>query len=151
MSHGFPYPYGDPLEFSVYVVIFAENTVSAAAYDLSFNQDANGPFEQARFSGPSGDGLTIDEPGGTSVSLTECVIGFTGNPVLVDEYQYVAIPGWGGATFTIGPHTGQDPDLPQYVTCNFVQHDCAVGPDLYVIVEFDNEARSFGAIKSLYR
>jgi hypothetical protein len=151
MSHGFPDPYANPIEFSVYVVIFAEDVVAAAAYSMEEVTGSSGFFLAWRRSGPSGNGLVIDEPEGTSVALTECVIGFGGNAVLVDTYHYLAIAGWPGGLFALAPHTGQDPDFPQYVTCNDILKDCAVGPELYVFVEFDTEARSFGAVKSLFR
>jgi hypothetical protein len=151
ISHGFPsYTSTGMLYFSVYVVIFAEDTVAAAAYRLIEPSSPAGPFLQTRFAGPTGAGLWIDEPEGTSVALTECVIGFGEYAVLVDRYDYVALDYWGGGFFSVEPHVGQDPDFPQYVDCNDTQKDCSVGPDLYVLVEFDTDARSFSAIKSLY-
>jgi hypothetical protein len=146
-------------EFSVYVVIFTEDTAAAASYSMTFDTTPDGPFLQARFPGPSGGGLIIDEPTGTNVALAECVIGFGGVPVLVDEYEFVVVDSgcpifrcsWPGATFRIGSNASQDPDYPQYVNCNDVTKDCAVGPDLEVVNgEVSTESRSFGAVKSLY-
>jgi hypothetical protein len=77
------------------------------------------------------------------------VIGFGAQSVLVDEYLYVAFPcmSW-FVTFSIEPNTSQDPDFPQYVTCNDIIKDCDPGPGAYFPVS--NDARSFGAIKALY-
>ena len=109
-----------------------------------------GMFLQARFTGPSGNGLVIDEPTGTNAALAECVIGFGGLPVVIDEYQFVVFPGFGGGVIDLGPNTSQHPDLPQYVTCADVTVDCEIGPPAYLDWVFPTEDRSFGAIKALF-
>ena len=136
--------------FSVYVVMFVENTVAAAAYSMTYPIGPSGMFLQARFSGPSGNGLVIDESTGTNVALAECVIGFGGGPVLVDEYQFVVFPGFAGGVIDVGPNTSQHPDLPVYVTCSDATHECTPGRSLW-LCDVPTEARSFGTIKSLFQ
>ena len=142
----------DPFEsqiFSVYVVMFTEDTAAAAAYSMTLPTGPTGMFLQARFTGPSGDGLVIDEPTGTNAALAECVIGFGGLPVLIDEYQYVVFPGFAGGPVDIGPNTSQGP-VPVYVTCNDLTKDCESGASLIVSEVIPTEATSFSSIKSLY-
>jgi hypothetical protein len=137
-------------DFSVYVIIFAEDTVAAAAYRMMIGpEDPYGPFLMRRYTGPGRMGLSIDEPEGTNSALAECVIGFGGHPVIVDEYVFVLFSGHRGRLeFSIEPNVNQNPDSPIYVTCNDVIRNCDVGSDLRVPLSAD--ARSFGAIKSLY-
>jgi hypothetical protein len=87
--------------FSVYVVMFTEDTAAAAAYQMTYPIGPSGMFLQDRFTGPNGDGLVIDEPTGTNAALNECVIGFGGFPVLIDEYQFVVVPGFAGGTIRL--------------------------------------------------
>jgi hypothetical protein len=151
VSWGFPDLWSDPIEYSVYVVLFTEDTVAAAAYQMTVSGSGSaGPYEMWRSSGPSGNGLSIDEPTGTNVALAECVIGFGSRPVVIDEYRYVAFPSFYQAIYTIGPNASQDPVDPMYVDCNDALKSCSAGSPLWVIMEFDTEATSFGAIKSLY-
>jgi hypothetical protein len=135
---------------SVYVVLFAEDTVAAAAYSISFPSLGNTLFLTERNSGPSGSGLVIDEPGGTNVALAECVVGFGGLSVLVDEYVFFVFPGFNGGPVPVGPNLDQGP-TPVYVTCNDLIRDCEVGPmAIMTSPPLPAEARSFGAIKALY-
>jgi hypothetical protein len=139
----------DPVEaeiFSVYVVMFTEDTAAAAAYSMTV---PDGMFLQGRFTGPNGDGLVIDEPTGTNAALAECVIGFGGLPVLIDEYQYVVFPGFLGGVIDIGPNTSQG-QVPVYVTCNDLTRDCESGASLVINPVIPTEATSFSSIKSLY-
>jgi hypothetical protein len=142
-SEDAPDPFVDD---AFYVIIFAEDTVSGAAYSIEI---PDGVLVQARFSGPSGTGLVIDEPTGTNVALVDCVIGFNGAPVLVDEYRYIAL--YPMLDFVnLGPNTSQHPDFPQYVTCNDIMRDCALGPPFYLgHVDPVNET-GFSAVKALY-
>ena len=139
----------DGTVFSLYVVLFAEDTVAAAAYSMTYPQGPSGMFLQARFSGPSGSGLVIDEPTGTNVALGECVIGFGNSPVLIDEWMFVVFPGYSDGFVTLGPNTSQHPDFPQYVTCNDLKRDCIADDDFYVGI-VSTESTSFGAIKALF-
>lgn len=159
--------YGDPegtvgtvdsSEFTVYVVMFVENTVAAAAYSLHYRPPL---LIQARFTGPSGNGLHIDEPTGTNSALGECVVGFGGNPVVIDEYRFVVLPYGSGPEdsaaarspwgfIDLGPNPTQDPDNPVYVTCNDITLKCEIGPTLCLGCGVPNEATSFGSIKALY-
>lgn len=139
---------------SIYVVMFVENTVAAAAYSMTYPIGPTGMFQQARFTGPSGNGLVIDEPTGTNAALAECVIGFGGNPVLVDEYQFVTFPGFQGGYIEIGPNTSQHPQFPLYVTCNDLKRECSP-PDRPLVVVggwcgIPTERTSFSTIKALF-
>ena len=133
-------------EFSVFVIMFAEDTAAAAAYQMAVPA---GMFQQARFSGPSGTGLVIDEPTGTNVALNECVIGFGGNPVLIDEYRFVVFAGFQGGPVDIGANVSQGAS-PVYVTCNDLTRPCDIGPSLVVNRPIPTDATSFSSIKSLY-
>ena len=143
-----------PLEgqiFSIYVVMFVENTAAAVAYSMTYPRGPSGMFLQARYTGPSGNGLVIDEPTGTNAALAECVIGFGGHPVLVDEYQFVVFPGFAGGVVEIGPNTSQHPDVPVYVTCNDLTLDCESGADFIVTdPPFPTAVTSFSAVKALF-
>lgn len=132
--------------FSVYVVMFTEDTAAGAAYSMSV---PFGMFQQARFSGPDGNGLNIDEPTGTSVALGQCVIGFNGNPVLIDEYVFVVFNFFGGGGVDLGPNTNQGA-TPVYVTCNDITRECDSGAGLVVNAPIPTDASSFSSIKSLY-
>ena len=139
--------------FSFFVVLFTEDTVGAAAYKMTVSGENIDVFRQGRIAGPTGGGLFLDEnpPAvGTNVALGECVIGFGGLPVLIEEYVYFA-PGTGySGTVTFGPNTNQNPDFPEYVTCTDVQKDCTVGATLFIQTPIPTDATSFGQIKSLY-
>jgi len=137
----------DPLVLdSFYVVIFAEATVAGAAYSIEI---PDGVIVQARFTGPSGAGLVIDEPTGTSAALGECVVGFGALPVLVDEYRYIALyPMF--HLVTLGPNASQDPEFPQYVTCNDMMRDCEAGSPLFLGHGDAVYETSFSAVKALY-
>lgn len=151
---------GRPASF--YVVMFAEDTVGAVAYSLTISGQytMNDLFVQGRFTGPSGNGLVIDESTGTNAALGECVVGFGGHPVLVDEYVIVqlysspagiASRGPSGSFIEVEPNTSQDPDFPQYVNCGDVTKDCTPVLGLWVDgLIIPTESRSFGAIKSLF-
>jgi hypothetical protein len=132
--------------FSVFVVMFAEDTAAAAAYSMSV---PFGMFQQARYTGPNGDGLVIDEPTGTNSALATCVIGFNGFPVLIDEYVFVVFNFFGGGNVDIGPNLNQG-ETPVYVTCNDLARECASGPSLVVSAPIPTDATSFSSIKSLY-
>lgn len=147
------FSYADPeygQSFSVYVVMHVENTAAAAAYQMDYSSGRNVMFLQARFTGPSGTGLSIDEPTGTNAALAACVIGFGGNPVLIDEYLFVVFPGADWIPVRIGPNSSQDPDYPQYVTCNDMTFDCEPGPDMCILCYCLTEERGFSAVKSLF-
>jgi hypothetical protein len=135
--------------FSVYVVMFAEDTAAAAAYSIDIPGLGTEVFVQNRISGPSGSGLVIDEPGGTNVALAECVIGFGGLPILVDEYVLIALPTYQGGFISVGANTSAGV-TPLYVTCNDLTRPCDVGPDLVVEPVIPTDASSFSSIKSLY-
>ena len=145
----------DVAEFSIYIVMFVESTANAAAYKATFSGfDNGGWFLQSRVQGSSGQGLFIDEnPAsvGTNVALGECVVGFGGVPVLVEEYQYLVLMGYdGGQSVVLSANTNQDPDAPVYVPCSSTKRQCEVGPEFYVSWIFPAGKSSFGQIKSLY-
>ncbi|RKZ13208.1 hypothetical protein DRQ53_11550 [bacterium] len=137
--------------FSFFIVMFAEDTANAAAYKMTLT--GTDMFLQTRIAGPSGAGLTLDEnPAsiGTNVALGECVLGFSGTPILIEEYVYAALEGGGNGTVELSQNTNQNLDFPEYVTCTSVQKDCAVGPTLVIDFVIPTDATSFGSIKSLY-
>ena len=139
--------------FSIFVVLFVEDTAGAAAYSMTYPQGSSGMFLTGRFTGPSGDGLVIGDPAAgqpTIAALGECVIGFDGFPVLIDEYQFVVLPGFLGGPVVLGPNPVEDPDFPVYVTCTDIKKPCDVGADFQVGPVIPTEASSFGSIKSLY-
>jgi hypothetical protein len=149
------YPQDGLIRFSVYIVMFTEDVAAAAAYKLVTDGGDGTFFLQSRVAGPSGIGLILDEnPAsiGTNIAFAECAIGFGGLPVLVEEYRYVAIPSsFYGTVVTLEANTNQNPQYPEYVTCNDVQKDCEVGPSLYIQPPDPAEPTSFSSIKSLYR
>jgi hypothetical protein len=151
--YDFEWDQGYWTSFSVYVVLFAEDTVAAAAYKFYFSSMNVEVFMQNRVPGADGQGLILDEQPatiGTNVALVECVIGFGGVPVLIERYDFVAAPGWWRDVVELQPNTNQDPDFPQYVTCNDVRKDCAVGPVLILDPGNPSDAKSFSSIKSLF-
>ena len=141
---------------SIYVVMFVENTTNAAAYKVTFGGDWSDWFLQDRSQGSSGQGLFIDEDPatiGTNVALTECVLGFGGVPVLVEEYRFAVLELDAGVrSVDLSANTNQDPELPVYVTCSSTKTQCEVGPRLNVLPYLGIPAgkSSFGQIKSLY-
>jgi hypothetical protein len=152
------------LPFTVYIVMFAEDTVNAAAYKLVLDgYDDGTPFpynvvgdlahpDGPRTAGPNGTGLFIDEAGGlgTNVALGECVFGYGGVPVLVATYNMFANPLWAGGSARLEANPVAFPGLPSYGTCSSELKGCAQGPDLVVRNVVDNDVTSFGSIKSLY-
>jgi hypothetical protein len=147
------YNWDEGASFSFYTVMYAEDTANAVAYKLNIDHLNTFLFVQARLAGPSRTGLTLDENPpqiGTNVALGECVIGFGGFPILVEEYQVVTLPGYAGGEVTITQNTNQNDLVPEYATCNGIQKDCASGPALVISVPVPTEATSFGKIKSLY-
>ena len=148
----FTWQSGEYYRFSIYIVMFTEDTVAAAAYKLDVTGDGVDVFLQALIAGPTGNGLVLDENPrsiGTNIALAECVLGFSGQPVLIAEYQYLSFATWRGSFVTLGPNTNQNPLYPEYVTCNDVQKDCSVGPEMYMS-PVPTDKTSFSAIKSLY-
>lgn len=133
--------------FSVFVVLFAEDTANAAAYN--YELVGNGIFQQDRIAGPNGGGLFLNEPGfGTNVALGECAIGFGGLSILVEEYQYAALEGaQGTVSLSANPNQGA---TPVYVTCNSTIKECDAGATLIINEVVESDATSFGSIKSLY-
>ena len=133
--------------FSVFVVMFTEDTAAAAAYQIDIPGLGVEVFPFARYSGPNGNGLAIDEPEGTSVALAECAIGFGGLPVLVDEYVFQVLPTYAGGVVNVSEHLNQGLS---YVTCNDLIRPCDVGPALLIEPIIPTDATSFSSIKSLY-
>ena len=133
---------------SLFVVLFTEDTVGAAAYRMRIPELGSYVFLDEIKVGPSGNGLFIVEPTGINLALTECVFGFGGTPVLAAEYVLMPIPFWDGGHLTIEANTNQGP-TPVYVTCTNVVRPCQPGSALTVFPSA-GEALTFGRIKSLY-
>lgn len=145
-------PWGLSEPFSMYVVLFAEDTAAAAAYKLVMPYLGTEVFIQGRIAGPSGNGLILDEATGTNVALAECVYGFFGAPILIEEIVLVALPypTWWAIPVTLEANTNQG-ETPVYVNCTNVEKPCDPGPTLYITVpDLAGEETSFGEIKSLY-
>jgi len=143
----------DPL-ISIYIVMFVENSANAVAYKANFEFYNQSWFLQARWQGSSGQGLFIDEDptwAGTNVALGECVLGFGGAPVLVEEYLFAVVGDeLSEASVTLSANTNQHPASPVYVTCNSTKQSCEVGPRLLIVNPIPTRSASFGKIKSLY-
>jgi hypothetical protein len=136
--------------FSMYIVMFAEDTAAAASYKVNIPGLGVDVFIFDRIAGPSGTGLILDEPTGTNVALTECVYGFFGFPILVEEYVLQPIVGvYAGGQVSVEANVSQGL-TPVYVTCTDIIKSCDAGPALTVNAPVDNEATSFSSIKSLY-
>lgn len=138
--------------FSIYVVMFTEDTAAAAAYRFVPDLPELGQtiFLQDRIFGPSGNGLVIDESTGTNVALTECVYGFSGAPILVTEYEYVvAVDQYPEGIVSLEANTSQG-ETPVYVTCTNIIKPCDPGPTLSLFAPFPAQTTSFGAVKSLF-
>ena len=116
-----------PYQLSVFIVMFTEDVAAAAAYKMDFKGLDDFVFLQQRIAGPGGAGLILDESPssiGTNIALAECVVGFGGLPILVEEYVFVVTGEIGGVFATISANANQNPQLPEYVTCTDVQKDC---------------------------
>jgi hypothetical protein len=140
--------------FSIFIVLFAEDSVAAAAYKFSLDGLGVDVFLALRIVGPTGNGIWLNEDPasiGTNVALTECVFGFGGTAVLVEEYSMMPLPWYTGGSAYLSPNSNQDPDSPVYVTCNHVNKACTVGPLLRLVTVLPTNQASFGSIKSLYR
>lgn len=139
--------------FEVYVVLFTEDTVNAAAYNISFPDEGNSLFLQGQpLWGPGGGGINIVTPGGNNVGLGECAIGFTGLPVVIACYNVLVTASNPGGTVDILPNPDVDGDntRPQYSTCQGILKPCEVGPSLLLEPPIATQSESFGAVKSLY-
>jgi hypothetical protein len=138
-----------PRQFSIFVVMRAESTVAAAAYDLHLDS-TRGLYPQRDIFGPNGDGLSIWTPAGTSVAFTECVSGFGGTPIVIAEYVWVATEDFYGTRIYLTANIEQG-DTPVYVTCTSVLHPCDIGPTLEVGAgQVSGSSTSFGRVKSLF-
>ena len=141
-------------QFSIFVVLFAEDAVAAAAYKFSLDGIGVDVFLHSRIVGPTGNGFYLNEDPasiGTNVALTECIFGFGGTPVLVEEYIMQPSPWYSGGIAFLGPNSNQGPESPVYVTCNDVKKPCTVGPQLTLVTVLPTAQTSFSSIKSLYR
>lgn len=138
-------------EFSVYVVLRNEASVSGASY--LFESPANSSVQPV-FNGvwgPDGQGLNIMSPGGSNIGFAECAIGFGGNPVLVAEYKSIAFDlGAVGARYRLLPNVDENPLYPVHATCNGFILECPNTQDLEIVNVIATESKSFGAVKSLY-
>jgi hypothetical protein len=148
--------------FTVYAVMFVQDTVNAVAYDLaitgyedgtdwmhSVERDNSHP-EGWWVAGPSGDGLLLEQAGGLSIGFGECASGFGGVPILVAVHHMYAAPLWGYGVGRLEPNLDQYPGFPAYGTCNHVLKPCEPGPDLVFESVLPSDATSVGAVKSLY-
>jgi hypothetical protein len=133
--------------FDVYVVIHVESTVGGVAHSITWP----GHIVPSVVShGPSGNGIMIQTPGGASIGLGECAIGFNGEPVVVTRYGAVAVAVAGPSQVQLGPNTTEDPTHPVFADCAQNLFPCFGTLALQLDGVIGNEDTSFGAVKSLY-
>ncbi len=138
--------------FPVYVVLFSEDTINAAAYDIEFPDENSTLFVSGITYGPNASGINVITPGGNNVGLGECAIGFTGLPVVVTCYDVLVTAANPGGSINVLPNPDVDGDVtrPQYATCQGLVKPCDVGPSLTIEPPIATRSESFGAVKSLY-
>jgi hypothetical protein len=136
--------------FNVYVVLHTEDVLNAVSYSIDIPGLNVDLFNMSTSLGPNGRGLNIPTAGGDNVGLGECAVGFGGQAVVVACYQMLfPFHPQNQRMITLGPNLDASA-LPQYSTCNGALKDCSVGPGLLLDSVVSSEAKSFGAVKSLY-
>lgn len=144
--------YVDPgfgVPFSVYVLMFTEDTVATASYAMEIEGLGTDIFVLDRIAGPGGSGEIADEETGTNVTLGECASGYERSPVLIEEYVLFAFDHWCG-TVGVAANLSQG-TTPVYVNCTGDVVPCAVGIPLAYCRGLPVTSSSLGAIKSMYR
>lgn len=136
--------------FDVYVVLFAENVVSAVSYALDVPGLGVDVFVQSKVFGPTGDGFSITTANGENVALGECAVGFGGAPILVAQYTMVTSETAPSKVLSVVANPDEDPNFPVINDCNSVLSLCEGSVDLQVLEPVATDATSFGAVKSLY-
>ena len=136
--------------FTGYVVIFAEDVVSGAAYGLQIRDldlgDGGAPeilFASATY--PAGLQIGNEFAGGIEIGLTNVQYGFLGDPVVISTLEFVNISGGvAHAAVDVLPHTTYGDAL--YADGGAALH--ALSPLADAIA---NEDMSFTNVKNLFR
>ena len=136
--------------FSVYVVMFTEDTAAAASYEVHISGLGYELLLWDRIVGPNGNGLIDDEETGTNVTLGECAVGYERSPILVEEL--VLLPtAYGLCGMMILEANLSQGNTPVYVNCSDSIEPCAAGPSFIYCPGLPATSTSFGAVKSLYQ
>lgn len=138
--------------FDVYVVIFAENLISAASYSLDIPRLNVDLFNLTTTYGPSAGGFNLLSVNGENVGLGECAIGFNGNPIVIARHEMLMLPLFfdGPRTISVGGNCDEDCNNPVMSSCNGVISVCDSGATLLVDGVIATQSASFGAVKSLF-
>lgn len=137
-------------EFSVYVVLFAENLANAVSYSLVADGLGTDYIQVGASYGPSAAGINIVF-NGENVGLGECAIGYNGFPIVVTKYTFFQLNPAAPTTSIRVAGGNENPDFPVFSTCTSDLIVCESGPELTVDNVVSTEADSFGAVKSLFR
>lgn len=133
--------------FDVFTVIRVESTVGGVAHSMTWPGHV---VPSVVSQGPGGTGISISGPGGYSIGLGECAIGFQGLPVVVTHYQAIAVAVAGPSQVTVGPNTDEDPMHVVFADCAQNLIPCFGTLALQLDGVIGTEDTSFGAVKSLY-
>lgn len=143
--------------FNVHVVMFTEDLVNGVAYSLVAPGLNTTLFFQSAAYGPAGTGIGLIAPGtggaadgDLSVGLGICAVGFSGFPVLVTTYEFVATNLFPGGLMTIQPNADENPAFPVYSDCQGVVKECGGIVGMTVDQVIGTQSTSMGAVKSLF-
>lgn len=133
--------------FDVFTVLRVESTVGGVAHSMQWPPHivSSNPVY-----GPGGHGVAISGPGGLSIGLGECAIGFQGLPVVVSHYQAIALAVAGPSQITVGPNSDENPMHVTFADCAQNLIPCFGTMALHLDGVIGTEDTSFGAVKSLY-
>lgn len=140
---------GNPLvTIDVYYVIFAEDFVSAVAWNREFvDLDVIGTV---RDTAPYAT-FVEERAEGWRLGIGECKIGFNGAPIPLmketifynDDYQ------GGTGLVRVLPNVLEDPTYPIYSDCQTILHPCMAG-ELLIETVVPTDSQSWGSVKALY-
>ncbi len=137
---------GAPLEFEAYVIIFVEDAVTGASYTVNvIDENPANPVVYLGSDYPAG--LQVGDPfTGIEVAFTGTQYGFLGTPVIVETMHYLKfVPAnWDATTFSLTPH-------PNYMDLIYGDGEGTIQTLVTCAEAVDNDASSFGEIKSMFR
>ena len=137
--------------FTVHVIMRLEGLVNAVAYQLFVPQLGEQIFLVEESFGVPGKGINISTPGGYNIGLGECAVGFGGLPISVARHSFVMpFESINARTISLGPNVDAYPTAPLFNTCTDDLLPCTITDSLLLAAPVDNEASSFGAVKSMY-
>ena len=138
-------------EFDIYVVMFAESIVNAAAFQLYIPDLNNQVFLTSETYGPGGGGINIPNSGGYNIGLGECAVGFSGFPIVISRHTLLMpFETIGPRSIIAGPNVLADVDSPLFSDCQGQLYPCNTNSTLLLESPIATEAVSFGAVKSLF-